>query len=54
MKLKIEIFQDTDMGQWCYDVPALSSPRSAPYFVALQKTLKSVLASPSSNSRRAL
>jgi len=24
MKLKIEIFQDTETGQWCYDVPALS------------------------------
>jgi predicted RNase H-like HicB family nuclease len=24
MKLKVELFQDTETGYWCYDVPALS------------------------------
>ncbi len=24
MKLKIEIFPDTETGNWCYDVPALN------------------------------
>lgn len=24
MKLKIEIFPDTETGYWCYDVPALN------------------------------
>lgn len=24
MKLRVEVFQDTETAQWCYDVPALS------------------------------